>query len=1416
MKDKSEDTTGYCYEISYLRDSVDIIVFALTTIEGNSDNGIYSIGYGVNPVKQGDSIPFRKMLEMRDTISVADSLKYYLTYADSLCAHFYNFYIVTNCSMSAPQPGYGLSNIKEDCWSTNINEAGTANADSIEDARFPDGYYVTTIKVWAHSGDSAVAVDTILVDNFNPKVKETRPTDWFAFVPTKEKRVWCRFSEAMDTTTLNSTNTKIQSLKADSFDYTITNFIYDDSIYKLTLEVDSFRFKDTVQVRLLDGVKDLAGKSIDTTGSEQTIAYSWTFVVGVMQITDNDVDDILPDVYHGDIVWTQGPIDNGQGEIMFYDFYDDTIYQISPGGGIHNTPYIYEDKVAWVGYGWGYTNPVYYYDGTTSKQIASANRGRYSMEISEGGVVWRSYYGDLYPDTIWIEYYDPDSDQVFTLDMFLDYEGRYVGRTDIDGNEIVWDQDAYPQIEREIYYYCDGDTHNFSSDTSHIDGTPDISHSQIAWLKENGVAEVWLYDGTNKRKIASIEDYEPHLHNGSIVWIKGTSMHTSWDLKFFDGRDTLVLANHESGWFYWAFQCLGIHNNQITWLRLAREFYEGPYRYAYYNASYYDGEQVLDFTDDTLSDTYRIEVHDGFVVFDALDGYDYEVYLYIGDTLFTPPGIVRNADGEIIEQKASEKQVKLTWSANSESDLAGYCVYRSDSSYKYDTIPYDSVSAPDTTFTDTLPMDGWNYYVITAYDSAGNEGGFSNQVEVFIDVYPPSVPYITKADKSGSNFVLTWHRITTDTVGNPESMDYYVVYRNTSPSFVPGSADSIGYVSHPDTTYTDVGALDSVQSYYYLVKAVDSTDNRSKRSNMGYKFNKFVNENTGATADRNWVSLPYISEYDSIKDLTDDVSPSGDPISKITRLDVEEQSYYSWIYHSILGWYGNHPTIPNFPIVLGTAYEMIVVADDTVIFVGANNPDGLVSLNENPGSTSDRNWISMPYNAAYDSVKDITDDLSPSGEPVSKITMLDEESQLFYSWIYHSVLGWYGNHPTTKNFPIKPGTGYEFIATKDTTWNPIEWSNEEQGLFIVEPPTQKPNVYMYAGTSPQPTRAPVWVTNASGNESWNEMMKNTTNYFINIYKTMTATSKSTTTADHRENNICVSTTGTYKSEGTGEQRGNAEDERRISHIVWTHFDEAGFENIVFTTYRLSNPYDVLTEQSVSCVTANYGSSYHLISFDVGNFKKPWKEGEEAVLIVEATKNGKPHYDIIDYKLDDGVDIQELREIELKPFTTIVSGESRVYWNMTDSDMIVGYSLYQNGGRLNEKILTKSGYSIQDDVDLKLVIVGGHETVYGSKGIQSSPKESVPISYTFDLKPNPFMKQTQLDYALPNQASVEIVIYDVAGRKVKTLISEIHSSGYYSTTWNGVDDKGRRIPSGVYFIRFEAGEFRTQDKILLVK
>jgi len=675
--------------------------------------------------------------------------------------------------------------------------------------------------------------------------------------------------------------------------------------------------------------------------------------------------------------------------------------------------------------------------------------------------------------------------------------------------------------------------------------------------------------------------------------------------------------------------------------------------------------------------------------------------------------------------------------------------------------------------------------------------------------FAPEAPYVTQANKSGNNVAFTWNKITADSLGNPELMDHYVVYRSNSPSFIPGAMDSIGVVMHPETTYTDTGALNAKESCYYLVKAVDWAQNQSKKSNMGYVFRKSLNNNPGTVSDRNWMSLPYMSEYDSINDLTDDLSPTGNPISKITRLDAETQNYYSWVYHPVLGWYGNDPVHVNFPIVSGVGYETIVKADSTVVIVGINNPDGLVSLNENTGASSDRNWVAIPYNAVYDSVKDITDELSPAGRPVSKITRLDEGTQLYYSWIYHPVLGWYGNDPTHENFPIELGTGYEFIATIDTTWNPVEYSNGLTSVRRARMTMRRSDIEIYPGESHEPLRAPVWT------EKQGVYVPLTAGVDKIVHRGLGTVSneRAAKRADHDdvvENSSALRQITDRKIDQTDEFNNP-----KISHIVHCELVLDGYEGLIFTVYRPHSPFDVLTEKSAGCVIARCGS-YHVLSFDVGNFQYPWSDEEELILIIEAVRDGRGYCEVRDVILDGGVDIQELVPVELEAIPEPRMERGAVRWCGMQSEHVIGYSVYRGGERLNGSVV-RDGYRVEGEVVVRPVIRGGYETVYGSSEEgQSMVDAHIPISYAFQLYPNPFVTQTHIEYAVPRQTEVEITVYDVSGREVKTLVSGVHESGYYAVNWKGTDERGRSVSSGIYFVRFETDQYWVQDKILLVR
>ncbi len=91
--------------------------------------------------------------------------------------------------------------------------------------------------------------------------------------------------------------------------------------------------------------------------------------------------------------------------------------------------------------------------------------------------------------------------------------------------------------------------------------------------------------------------------------------------------------------------------------------------------------------------------------------------------------------------------------------------------------------------------------------------------------------------------------------------------------------------------------------------------------------------------------------------------------------------------------------------------------------------------------------------------------------------------------------------------------------------------------------------------------------------------------------------------------------------------------------------------------------------------------------------------------------------------------------------------------------------------------------------------------------------SFPILYNY---PNPFNPVTHLRYNLPEDALVNITIYDMMGRQVSTLVSSQQTAGFKSVLWNATNDKGAPVSAGLYLYTIEAGQFRQTKKMVLLK
>jgi hypothetical protein len=108
------------------------------------------------------------------------------------------------------------------------------------------------------------------------------------------------------------------------------------------------------------------------------------------------------------------------------------------------------------------------------------------------------------------------------------------------------------------------------------------------------------------------------------------------------------------------------------------------------------------------------------------------------------------------------------------------------------------------------------------------------------------------------------------------------------------------------------------------------------------------------------------------------------------------------------------------------------------------------------------------------------------------------------------------------------------------------------------------------------------------------------------------------------------------------------------------------------------------------------------------------------------------------------------------------------------------------------------------------------TYIGPIGLSGS-SNNIPKKFSLEQNyPNPFNPTTQIKFDISKTLNVTLKIYDILGREVRTLVNEIKSAGSYSVMWDGKNNSGNQISSGVYFYRLEAGDFTGIKKMVLVK
>ncbi len=97
------------------------------------------------------------------------------------------------------------------------------------------------------------------------------------------------------------------------------------------------------------------------------------------------------------------------------------------------------------------------------------------------------------------------------------------------------------------------------------------------------------------------------------------------------------------------------------------------------------------------------------------------------------------------------------------------------------------------------------------------------------------------------------------------------------------------------------------------------------------------------------------------------------------------------------------------------------------------------------------------------------------------------------------------------------------------------------------------------------------------------------------------------------------------------------------------------------------------------------------------------------------------------------------------------------------------------------------------------------------------KELIPVKFAlYQNYPNPFNPVTIIKFDLPKRSDVKLVIYNVLGQEVKTLLNETKDSGRFEIKWDGRNNYNNVVASGLYIYRIKSGEFTQSKKMILLR
>ncbi len=236
-------------------------------------------------------------------------------------------------------------------------------------------------------------------------------------------------------------------------------------------------------------------------------------------------------------------------------------------------------------------------------------------------------------------------------------------------------------------------------------------------------------------------------------------------------------------------------------------------------------------------------------------------------------------------------------------------------------------------------------------------------------------------------------------------------------------------------------------------------------------------------------------------------------------------------------------------------------------------------------------------------------------------------------------------------------------------------------------------------------------------------------------------------------------------------------------------------------------------------------------------------GNYTIVVSDFAGNGKGEYYLSIQSITQPADVRFLNfdgmikdtlirysEIKTYQFNSKAGEMVTVQMIASDDDVDPQVKLYGSDGRsygssvdntyavISNRILPDSGiYTIiatdfeGDDLGEYFLIILRSPTDADDNGV------GLPADYVLDQNhPNPFNPQTTISFRLLRSSDVSVDVYNVLGENIRTLVFGRKTAGRHSILWNGRDENGEEVPSGIYFYRLATDEFSDTKKMLLLK